>query len=157
MKAIRCKNDNKNDSAFTLIEISAALAILIIGILSILALYPVGLLASKRSEELFIATEQAQQILSELISLKGSNPPFVSGGTLRYQKKFHSNEFFYLYRIQDISGVTIPGEASVYPAQMYYIRLAVYSSDRYAGGAATSPNTPTGKAIETFSSFVSGE
>ncbi len=147
----------KNTNGFTLIEITAALAILIVGILSILALYPVGLVASKRSEEIFIATKQAQQVMAELVSLQGSNPPFVTGATLRYQKKFHSDEFFYLYRVEDLSATAIPGDGTSYPTDMFYVRVAVYTSDRYAGGTPTNPTTPSGKAIETFSCFLAGE
>lgn len=146
------------DSAgFTLIEITAALAILVMGILSILALYPVGLVATRRSEDLFIASKQAHEVFADLEAADNSNPPYVDSGTFEFQKKFHSDEFFYLYRIDDIGAVTVPGQTFTYPNNTYYVRLAVYRNDAYAGGSATSPNTPTGKAIETFRSFIAKE
>ncbi|MCD6460685.1 prepilin-type N-terminal cleavage/methylation domain-containing protein [bacterium] len=145
----------KKEKGFTLIEISLAITILVVGILSILALYPLGLVSSKRSEDTFIASNQAQEVMGELQELTDETSLFVSSGTSLFQKKFHSNEYFYLYRIDDISGAAIPGNSYSYPTDLYYVSIAVYTVDKYAGGTSTSPNTPTGKAIKTFRSFLS--
>ena len=150
---IKIRERNKN-SGFTLLEISAAIAILVVGILSILALYPVGIVSSKRAEDKFISSKRVQELMSELEVLNNSNPPFVPSGVFTYQQKFHNEEYFYIYRVDDISGITIPGEATVYPNNMFYVRIAVYTSDRFAGGTETNPTTPTGKAIKSFGTFM---
>ena len=56
--------------AFTLIEIITALAILAIGLLSILALFPVGFHASKRAADFTQATIFAQDKMEE-VKMKG--------------------------------------------------------------------------------------
>jgi len=150
-------SNSSNQKGFTLIEITAAIAILVIGILSVLALYPVGLVSSKNSEDVFIAQNQSQFIFSELSSMSDSNPPFVASGSYKFQKKFHDNMFFYIYRVDDVSGKPIPGDTANYPADLFYARVAIYRIDCYAGGTATNPATPTGKAIESYGSFIAKE
>ncbi len=141
-----------SESGFTLIEISVAIAVLVVGVLSLLALYPVGLVSSKRSENLFIASHYARLLMSELDELDKSNPPFVDGYVL--QNKFPSGgEYFYIMRIKDLGGLLIPGDGNNFPDNMFSIRLSIYSNDCYAGGVSTNPNTPTGKAIKTFSRY----
>jgi len=56
--------------AFTLIEIITALAILAIGLLSILALFPVGFHASKRAADFTQVTLFAQEKMEE-VKMKG--------------------------------------------------------------------------------------
>ena len=152
-----CLSKKRFECGFTLLEISAAIAILVVGILSILALYPVGLVTGKRAEDKFVASGYVQELLSELEIMNDSNPPFVASGTFKFQRKFHNDEYFYIYRTEDISGVAIPGETVLYPANMFYVRVAIYTSDRFAGGTETNPATPTGKAIKTFSTFMMKE
>ena len=144
----------RNHEGFTLIEVSLAITILVVGILSVLALYPLGLVSSKKSEDTFIASNQAQEVFDELKDMTDDTALFVSSGSSSYQKKFYSNEYFYLYRIDDISGVSIPDDSYNYPTDLFYVSIAVYTVDKYAGGSATSPNTPTGKPIKTFRSFL---
>lgn len=154
---MRKRMSHSSEHGFTLIEVTAAMAIMVVGILSILALYPVGLVANKRSEDLFIATKEAKLVLSELETAQNANPPFVTSGIFRFQKLFHDDAFFYLYRIDDISYQNIPGDSYTYPNKTFFLRLAVYRADAYAGGTSTNPNTPTGKAIETFRSILAKE
>ena len=57
----------KNDRGFTLVEMVAALAIFAIGILGILALFPVGIGANKRADDLTTAAILAQLKMTELL------------------------------------------------------------------------------------------
>jgi len=142
----------KTNSGFTLIEISIAIAVLVVGVLSLLALYPVGLVSAKRAEDLFAASQYARALISELDEMDKSNPPFVDGYVL--QSKFpYGGEYFYIMRIKELSGVAIPGDGNNFPVNMFAMRLAIYSNDCYAGGVSSNPNTPTGKAIKTFSRY----
>jgi len=154
MGIIFLSNTNNRKQGFTLIEVSLAITILVVGILSVLALYPIGLVSSKKSEDTFIASNQAQELMDELKEMTDETSLFVSSGSTVFQKKFHSNQYFYLYRIDDISGVSIPDDTYSYPTDLFYVSIAVYTVDKYAGGAATSPNNPTGKPIKTFRSFL---
>ncbi len=138
---------------FTLAEMAIAIAILAVGILSVLALYPIGLVTSKRAEDTFVASKQARQIFDDLETFSDQSPPFVDGSSFTFQKKFHDDQFFYIYRVDDLSASTIPGDSYNFPTDLFSVRLAIYTCDKYAGGSATSPNTPTGKAIETYTSF----
>jgi len=123
----------------------------------VLALYPVGLVSSKKSEDMFIAQNQSRLLLSELKSMAGLNPPFVASGSFKYQKKFHDDMYFYIYRVDDISAKPIPGDAANYPAGLFYARIAIYRIDCFKGGSATNPVMPTGKAIESYGSLIAKE
>lgn len=144
---------NKSHQGFTLAEMAVAIAILSVGILSILALYPMGLSTSKRAQDIAVAAKQARSVFDDLETMTDLTAPFVSGGSFAYQKKFHDNQYFYLYRVDDLTGLSVPGDSYQYPSDLFGVRLAIYTSDRYAGGSPTSPTTPTGKPIQTFSSF----
>ena len=60
------------NKGFTLVEILIALTILTIGLVGVASLFPVGLLASKRSGDLNVATLAAQEAL-ETIKLVASS------------------------------------------------------------------------------------
>lgn len=66
---LRFRQDNKG---FTLLEIIIALAILTIGLVGVLALFPAGLRASKRAGDFTSATLAAQQVM-ETIKRAGYN------------------------------------------------------------------------------------
>lgn len=57
---------NKDKRGFTLLEIIFALAILTIGLVGVLALFPTGLRASKRGSDFTTATFLAQQMLEQI-------------------------------------------------------------------------------------------
>jgi len=56
----------QNKKGFSLLEIIFALAILVIGIVGVLALFPVGLKASKRSGDFTMATVLAQRQMENI-------------------------------------------------------------------------------------------
>ncbi|MDX9702116.1 MAG: prepilin-type N-terminal cleavage/methylation domain-containing protein [Candidatus Auribacterota bacterium] len=143
----------RSQQGFTLAEMAVAIAILAVGVLSVLALYPVGLVTGKRAEDIFISAKQARQVFDDLNTLTGQSPPFNAGSSFSYQKKFHDNQYFYLYRVDDLTALAIPGNPYDFPTNLFSVRLAIYTSDKYAGGTATSPVTPTGKAIDTYTTF----
>ena len=73
-----------NKKGFTLLEIVFALAILVIGIVGVLAIFPVGLRASKRSGDFTMAAILAQRQM-ETVRRTGYSPTFdntdyASGG-----------------------------------------------------------------------------
>jgi len=63
------KNKNRS-SSFTLIEIITALAVMVVGVLSILALFPVGFHASRRAAD-FTKTAIFAQAKVEELKMKG--------------------------------------------------------------------------------------
>lgn len=82
----------KNDRGFTLVEMVAALAIFSIGILGILALFPVGIEANKRAADLTTAATLGQLKMTELLYDRpnsigeGTGPgPYICWNGTQYQ------------------------------------------------------------------------
>ena len=73
-KLTRYKN-----SGFTLIEVVFALAVLLIGLVGVLALFPVGLTASKKAGDYTTAALVAEQVLANIRSA-GYNVYTTTGG-----------------------------------------------------------------------------
>ncbi len=68
----------RNDAAFSLIEVIIAAAILAMGLLSIVKIFPYGIQASQRAEDTTIATLLAQQIF-EGLKMDPINYPILPG------------------------------------------------------------------------------
>ena len=80
-------NIKYSSKGFTLIEIVISLGILLVGILAILALFPIGFDSAKRSEDLTEATMHAQRIMEEI---KNTGYPVIIPTT-----SLSSNRFTY--------------------------------------------------------------
>lgn len=72
----------KFNKGFTLIEIVISLGILLIGILAVLALFPVGADSAARSQDLTKATIYAQQMMENIKRVGyGTSGPTATSGT----------------------------------------------------------------------------
>ncbi len=67
------RNNKYSSAGFTLLEILIALAILIIGVASVVNMFPVGLHASKRAADFSSAAILAQEKMAELMYLGYNN------------------------------------------------------------------------------------
>ncbi len=107
----------KNKKGFSLLEVIFAMAILIIGIVGVLALFPVGLKASKRGGDFTVATFLAQQQLGMIkvagYSIYGSPGWYNwknSGGQPSYlgESSFPSNpNFSWVAHVEDLSPIVL--------------------------------------------------
>lgn len=125
---------NKNNG-FTLLEIIFALAILIIGIVGVLALFPVGLRASKRGGDFTSATLAAQQVMETVkragysVYSTGQYPPGFTGppGGYTYDEGLQTatstllqGGFSWAASVVDVSGVN----------NLRQVTLSIYWIDR---------------------------
>ncbi len=88
----------KGERAFTLLEIIFALAILIIGVVGVLALFPVGLKASKRGGDFTVATLLAQRQMENIKmagwSVYNSNDGWYNWGSPTAQSSYPGESTF---------------------------------------------------------------
>ena len=85
---------------FTLLEVLFAIAILAFGLLSIMQIFPVGLKASKISQDVTTATFLAQQKIEELKSIKYSD---IGNGSGTFEEPY--SEFDWEQKVsEEISG-----------------------------------------------------
>ena len=119
---MKLKNNKKG---FTLLEIIFALAVLVIGIVGVIALFPVGLRASKRGGDFTIATLLAQRQLN-MIKRAGQavyNP--YDGDWPDYGEDYDESNYshftkWYALFSQPTIGIT----------KLYTVDLKVYWNDR---------------------------
>jgi len=87
-----------NKKGFSLLEIIFALAILVIGIVGVLALFPVGLKASKRSGDFTMATilaqRQMENIKTAVWSVYGINNGWYNWNSTSYQAPYPGESAF---------------------------------------------------------------
>lgn len=95
------------ESGFTLIEIAIALVVLAVGLIGILALFPVGFDASARSSQITTATLLGQQVL-EGIKAEGFDGDIiqtVAGGTAIEDEVFLDPYGYYQYTVEVTDGL----------------------------------------------------
>ena len=113
-----------NKKGFTLLEVIFALAILVIGIVGVLALFPVGLRASKRGGDFTTATFLAQQQL-ELIRRAGQAVYNPDGSYGNYEEPYNDSNYpnftkWYVVITRPTLGIT----------SLYTVDLKIYWNDR---------------------------
>ena len=96
--------------AFTLLEIVIALAILVIGLVGILSLFPVGFQASKKATDLTEATLYAQQKIEDLKKDGyGSATVGTTTGTFKLPDGITNSRFSWNLQVDDNStDATLP-------------------------------------------------
>lgn len=73
MTSMKTKRTSKSDTGFTMLEILIALAILLVGVASVVNMFPVGLQAAKRGADFSSAGILAQQKMAQLMYLGYEN------------------------------------------------------------------------------------
>ncbi len=117
----------KNRKGFTLIEIIASLAIIGLGLIGILSLFPVGIDASRRAGDLTNATVLGQSVLNQVrtaakkgdLSLAEAKRLFEGG----LPKNFVANLSNKVVRIEDAyipKVATVAGEGTLYQYQVRF-------------------------------------
>lgn len=81
----------------TIVEVIMAIAILVIGIVAIVSIFPTGMKLTKEGENLTIATQQAQGQMEEL---NGSNYDALGIGTVEAKHRLSQSETDNLYNFQ---------------------------------------------------------
>lgn len=87
----------------TIVEVIMAIAILVIGIMAIVSIFPTGMKLTKEGENLTIATQQAQAKLEEL---DGLNYDALGIGTVEAKHRLSQSQADNLYNFQRQTTIT---------------------------------------------------
>lgn len=69
MKPDRCVHNPRTDAGFTLVEILVALAILLVGLVSVLILFPQSLSQANTANKKSVSADHAREVLGEISQL----------------------------------------------------------------------------------------
>jgi prepilin-type N-terminal cleavage/methylation domain-containing protein len=132
-------------TGFTLIEIVIALAILVIGLIGVLALFPTGMVASKRAGDLNMATIAAGEVLANIRKIGIGALP--KGWTLiSYWPGGRIGNTAYGFLIQRPAG---------FPAGLYKVTIRIYTADPVGDYDVTFPDGRRRRAfIDDFVTYV---
>lgn len=133
---------------FTLIEITIALAVLVIGLISVLALFPFGMFSNKRASDYSIATILAQQ---QLDSIKATSGYYIGGAT-SFPRWFPSSGVYEIADFPNFRWYALVTQTNI--DKFYGVELKVYWLDPRPDTDKTWIDGTTKYAWESFLTYI---